>query len=129
MSTKLYVGNLPFKLREEDLLPLFQQAGTVQAVNIIRDKFSGQSRGFGFVEMGSDDDAQKAIEMFNGHSLDQRQLIVNEARPQTPRPSRGPGQGNRSGPGGGYARRSRPGGGGGGRFGGSYGGDHEGGNA
>ncbi|HVN84901.1 MAG TPA: RNA-binding protein [Candidatus Binatia bacterium] len=125
MSTKLYVGNLPFKVREEDLLPLFQQAGTVQAVNIIRDKFSGQSRGFGFVEMGSSDEAQKAIEMFNGHTLDQRQMIVNEARPQTPRPPRGPG-GNRSGPGGGYNRRGRPGGSG--RFGtggGPYGSEQE----
>lgn len=119
MATKLYVGNLPFKVREEDLLPLFQQAGTVQAVNIIRDKFSGQSRGFGFVEMSSDEEAQKAIEMLNGHTLDQRQMSVNEARPQSPRPSRGPGQGHRSGPGGNYGRRGRPGGssGGGGPFG------------
>jgi len=110
MSPKLYVGNLPFKAREEDLLPLFQQAGTVQAVNIIRDKFSGQSRGFGFVEMGSPDEAQKAIEMLNGHSLEQRAIIVNEARPQTPRPARGPGQGNRPNSGG-YPRRGRSGGG------------------
>ncbi len=109
MSTKLYVGNLPFKIREDDLLALFQQAGAVQAVNVIRDKFSGQSRGFGFVEMASSDEAQKAIEMFNGHSLDQRQIVVNEARPQTPRGPRSPGHGNR-GPGGGYGRRGRPGG-------------------
>jgi cold-inducible RNA-binding protein len=118
MSSKLYVGNLPFKTREEDLLLLFQQAGTVQSVNIIRDKFSGQSRGFGFVEMGSPDEAQKAIEMLNGHSLDQREMIVNEARPQMPRPARGSGQGNRAGAGvGGYPRRGRYGGSGGGRAG------------
>ncbi len=110
MSSKLYVGNLPFKVREEDLLPLFQQAGAVQAVNIIRDKFSGQSRGFGFVEMGSEDEAQKAIELLNGHSLEQRALIVNEARPQTPRPARGSGPGGRPAAGG-YARRGKVGGG------------------
>jgi cold-inducible RNA-binding protein len=115
MSSKLYVGNLPFKVREEDLLPLFQQAGTVQAVNIIRDKFSGQSRGFGFVEMGSPDEAQKAMELLNGHSLDQRALIVNEARPQTPRPARGPG---------GYARRGNKAGGGYGGMGNAGGGEY-----
>lgn len=85
MSTRLYVGNLPFKTGEEELQALFQQAGGVIAVNIIRDKFSGHSRGFGFVEMSSPEDALKAIEMFNGHSLLNRQMIVNEARPQTPR--------------------------------------------
>lgn len=99
MATKLYVGNLPFKAREEELQALFQQAGTVESVNIIRDKISGQSRGFGFVEMASAEDAQKAIEMFNGHSMDNREIIVNEARPQTQRPSR-PGGGR-----GGYGRR------------------------
>jgi cold-inducible RNA-binding protein len=103
MATKLYVGNLPFKVREEDLQSLFQQAGAVQSVNIIRDKISGQSRGFGFVEMASPDDAQKAIEMFNGHSMENREIVVNEARPQTPRPSRGPGGGGR----GGYGHRDR----------------------
>jgi cold-inducible RNA-binding protein len=103
MATKLYVGNLPFKAREEDLQSLFQQAGAVQSVNIIRDKISGQSRGFGFVEMASPDDAQKAIEMFNGHSMENREIVVNEARPQTPRPSRGPGGGGR----GGYGHRDR----------------------
>ncbi|MFQ5665386.1 MAG: RNA recognition motif domain-containing protein [Candidatus Binatia bacterium] len=95
MATKLYVGNLPFKTSEDELRSLFQEAGTVASVNIIRDKFSGQSRGFGFVEMNSSEEAQKAIEMFNGHSLDNRAILVNEARPQTPRASR---------PGGGYGR-------------------------
>jgi cold-inducible RNA-binding protein len=101
MATKLYVGNLPFKVREEDLQTLFQQAGTVESVNIIRDKISGQSRGFGFVEMASAEDGQKAIEMFNGHSMESREIIVNEARPQTQRPSRPGGGGGR----GGYGRR------------------------
>ncbi len=98
MATKLYVGNLPYKVREEDLQTLFQEAGAVQAVNIIRDKISGQSRGFGFVEMASAEEAQKAVEMFNGHSMENREIIVNEARPQTPRTPRG---------GGGYGRRDR----------------------
>jgi RNA recognition motif-containing protein len=103
MATKLYVGNLPFKAEEEELRTLFQQAGTVESVNIIRDKMSGQSRGFGFVEMATAEDAQKAIEMFNGHNLDNRPITVNEARPQTSRPGRGSGPGG----GGGYGRRGR----------------------
>jgi RNA recognition motif-containing protein len=103
MATKLYIGNLPFKVREEDLQALFQQAGTVESVSIIRDKFSGQSRGFGFIEMDSPESGQKAIEMFNGHSLENRQIIVNEARPQTPRPPRSGGGGGR----GGYGRHDR----------------------
>ena len=105
MATKLYVGNLPFKIREEDLQTLFQQAGAVESVNIIRDKFSGQSRGFGFVEMASPEDGQKAIQMFNGHSMDNREIIVNEARPQAPRSPR-PGGGGGGGRGG-YGRRDR----------------------
>jgi len=104
MATKLYVGNLPFKVREEDLQSLFQQAGAVESVNIIRDKFSGQSRGFGFVEMSSPEDAEKAIQMFNGHNMENREIVVNEARPQAPRPPRpGGGGGGR----GGYGRRDR----------------------
>ena len=93
MVHRLYVGNLPFKIREEELQSLFQQAGSVQAVDIIRDKFSGQSRGFAFVEMGSAEDAEKAISMFNGHSLENRAIVVNEARPQTTRAPRGGGGG------------------------------------
>lgn len=95
MGTRLYVGNLPFKVREDELQTLFQQAGAVQSVAIIRDKFSGQSRGFGFVEMVNPEEAGRAVEMLNGHNLVNRQIIVNEARPQTPR---GPRQG------GGYER-------------------------
>jgi len=104
MATKLYVGNLPFKIREEELTALFQEAGAVESVNIIRDKFSGQSRGFGFVEMASSEDAQKAIEMLNGRSLENREIIVNEARPQAPRSG---GRPPRSGGGGGYRSRDR----------------------
>ena len=104
MATKLYVGNLPFKVREEDLQTLFQQAGAIESVNIIRDKFSGQSRGFGFVEMTSAEDAEKAIQMFSGHSLENREMVVNEARPQAARPPRpGGGGGGR----GWYGRRER----------------------
>jgi RNA recognition motif-containing protein len=98
MATKLYVGNLPFKTREEDLQALFQQAGAVQSVNIIRDRISGRSRGFGFVEMASDTDAQKAIEMLNGHNMENRSIIVNEARPPSPRPQRFGGRGGAPGP-------------------------------
>jgi cold-inducible RNA-binding protein len=109
MATKLYVGNLPFKIREEDLQSLFQQAGAVESVNIIRDKFSGQSRGFGFVEMTSPEDAEKAIQTFNGHSMDNREIVVNEARPQAPRAPRPGGGGGGGGGGGrgGYGRRDR----------------------
>ena len=105
MATKLYVGNLPFKVREEELTALFQEAGAVESVNIIRDKFSGQSRGFGFVEMASPEEAQKAIEMLNGRSLENREIIVNEARPQAPRSGGRPPRSG--GGGGGYRPRER----------------------
>ena len=80
MSSKLYVGNLSFETKEEELTALFQQAGTVESVRIITDRYSGRSRGFGFVEMGTRQEATKAIEMFNGHSLGERTLTVNEAK-------------------------------------------------
>ena len=102
MATKLYVGNLPFKAGDEDLRSLFEQAGTVQSINIIRDKVSGQSRGFGFVEMATPEEAQRAIEMLNGRNIDNRERVVNEARPQTPRSG-----GRRSGGGGGDYGRER----------------------
>ena len=82
MATKLYVGNLSFQVTSADLEALFGQVGAVTSVNLIVDKFSGQSRGFGFVEMGSRSEAQAAIERFNGHDLQGRALTVNEARPQ-----------------------------------------------
>jgi RNA recognition motif-containing protein len=80
MTSKLYVGNLSFETTEEDLSTLFQQAGTVESARIITDRYSGKSRGFGFVEMGSKQEATKAIELFNGHSLKERDLTVNEAK-------------------------------------------------
>jgi cold-inducible RNA-binding protein len=89
MATKLYVGNLSFSTTTPDLEALFGQAGTVASVNIVTDKFSGQSRGFGFVEMGNDQEAQAAIERFNGYELQGRALTVNKAKPQGERSSGG----------------------------------------
>ena len=88
MNKKLYVGNLPYKTTSDQLQELFSQAGSVTSATVISDKFSGRSKGFGFVEMSSDDEASKAIEMFNGQEMEGRKLIVNEARPMTPRPMR-----------------------------------------
>ena len=85
MSSKLYVGNLPFGVSEEDLKKLFSEAGEVQSVKIIMDQYSGRSRGFGFVEMTSKAEADKAISLLNGKILTDRTLIVNEARPQKQR--------------------------------------------
>lgn len=82
MGVKLYVGNVSFQATEKDLEELFEKAGHVESVKIITDSYSGQSRGFGFVEMSSNDEAKKAIEMFNGKSFKNRGLVVNEARPQ-----------------------------------------------
>src|SRR5260370_6823757 len=106
MSAKLYVGNLSFATTELDLQDLFGQVGTVVDVKIIQDKFTGKSRGFGFVTMESNEQASEAIGKFNGYSLDNRQLTVNEARPPEPRQdrfypnepsSRGGGKDNRRG--------------------------------
>ncbi len=93
MSSKLYVGNLSFETKEEDLTTLFQQAGTVESARIITDRISGQSRGFGFVEMGSSQEAAKAIELFNGHSVNERNLTVNEAKEREERGGGGGGRG------------------------------------
>jgi len=93
MATKLYVGNLPFNTTENELQELFSQAGAVQEVMLMQDKFTGKSRGFAFVTMGSDADAQKAIAEINGKSLEGRPLTVNEARPREPRPPGGGGGG------------------------------------
>ena len=82
MGTKLYVGNLPFGVTSQELTELFSQAGEVVSANIITDRFSGQSRGFGFVEMNSDDAAQKAINQFNDYQMKGRGLKVNEAKPR-----------------------------------------------
>ena len=81
MNTKLYVGGLPYKTTEDELKDFFAQAGTVSSVTIITDKLSGRSKGFGFVEMSSEEEAKKAIEMFNGKDFDGRNITVDEARP------------------------------------------------
>ena len=102
MGTKLYVGNLSFNTTETDLQDLFAQAGAVQEVTLMQDKFTGKSRGFAFVTMGSEADAQKAITDFNGKTVEGRPLTVNEARPREARPGGGGGGGGR-GYGGGVA--------------------------
>src|SRR5438270_2146267 len=119
MSMKLYVGNLSFQTSSEDLQQLFAQAGTVESASVVEDRETGRSRGFGFVEMATAEDGQKAIEQFNGKEFNGRNLNVNEARPREDRGGRG-GGGGRGGYGGGR------GGGGGGRSGG-YGGNRSGG--
>ena len=82
MNSKLYVGNLTYEVKAEQLEELFSQAGKVVSAVVISDKYSGRSKGFGFVEMSSDEEAKKAIEMFNGKDFEGRGLTVNEARPQ-----------------------------------------------
>jgi RNA recognition motif. (a.k.a. RRM, RBD, or RNP domain) len=111
MGNKLYVGNLAYGIRDEDLQQAFAQFGTVSSAKVMMDRDTGRSKGFGFVEMGSDAEAQSAINGMNGQALEGRALVVNEARPREERPG-GFGGGGRSGGGGGY------GGGGGGRSGG-----------
>jgi RNA recognition motif-containing protein len=99
MGRKLYVGNLPYEVGENDLQQLFGQAGTGDTVTVMRDMATGRARGFAFVEMGTDDEAQKAIRQFNEYALGGRNLTVNEARPRPERSGGGFG-GNR--------RRSEP---------------------
>ncbi len=93
MATKLYVGGLPYTTTQDELQNAFAQAGAVSSATIITDKMTGRSRGFGFVEMTSDEDAQKAIEMWNGKDFGGRKLTVNEAKPLEPRAPRGNGGG------------------------------------
>jgi len=88
MAKKLYVGNLSYDMTEDALKDTFSQAGTVESAIIIKDKMSGRSKGFGFVEMSTDEEAQKAIGMLNGKEFDGRALTVNEARPMEERPRR-----------------------------------------
>ena len=104
MGRKLYVGNLPYSADQDSLQETFSQCGTVDSVNVITDRDTGQSKGFGFVEMSSDSEAQKAIQELNGTNIGGREIKVNEAKPRAPR-----GGGGGGGGGGGY------GGGGGGR--------------
>ena len=117
MTTKLYVGNLSFKTTSDELREHFSQAGTVESASVIEDRETGRSRGFGFVEMATAEDAQAAIEQFNGKDLNGRNLTVNEAKPKTDRgPGGGGGRGGYGGGGGGRDRdRGGYGGGGGGR--------------
>ena len=93
MGRKLYVGNLPFSAGEAELQELFAQAGAVDSVKVMRDMATGRARGFAFVEMANDDDAQKAIDKFHNYAFGGRNLTVNEARPRTDRPGGGGGGG------------------------------------
>ena len=101
MEAKLYVGNLPYSIRNDGLQKLFAQAGSVVSATVITDRESGRSKGFGFVEMSSPEEADKAIRMFNGYSVDGRDLRVSIARPREERPRSGGGRDRRSGSGGG----------------------------
>src|SRR5436305_5980105 len=116
MATKLYVGNLSFQTTSEDLKEHFAQAGNVESASVVEDRMTGRSRGFGFVEMATAEEAAAAIEQFNGKEFSGRNLTVNEARPRTDRPGGGYGGGGNRGGGGGYG-----GGGGGGGYGGGGG--------
>jgi RNA recognition motif-containing protein len=118
MSIKLYVGNLSFQTSDDDLRDLFSQAGTVETANVVQDRDTGRSRGFGFVEMANKEEGEAAIAQFNGKEFNGRNLTVNEARPREDRGGRGGG--------GGGGRGGFGGGGGGGR--GGYGGGGGGGN-
>jgi RNA recognition motif-containing protein len=91
MGAKLYVGNLPYSAAEDKLQEVFAQHGSVVSVRIITDKFSGRSKGFGFVEMGSDEEAERATTALNGTDFEGRNIVVSEARPQEQRPPRGGG--------------------------------------
>lgn len=124
MGKRLYVGGLPYSATEEDLENLFGASGTVTSVTLVTDKYTGQAKGFGFVEMSTDAEASAAISAMNGTLMGGRTLTVNEAKPREERPAGGSrggggyGGGNRSGGGGGYGggRRDDRGGGGGNRW-------------
>ena len=138
MGNKLYVGNLPYSVRDNDLEQAFSQFGAVTSAKVMMERDTGRSKGFGFVEMGSDVEAQAAINGMNGQPLGGRSVVVNEARPMEPRPPRsggggyggggGGGGGGYGGGGGGYGGGRRDGDAGGGRRdGGGYGGGNDGG--
>jgi RNA recognition motif-containing protein len=103
-SNKLYVGGLPYSITEDRLEELFTEHGTVESARVITDKFTGRSRGFGFVEMSSQEEAQAAIDKLNGTDLEGRSLTVNEAKPREPRSGGGGGGGDHGGGGGGRNR-------------------------
>ncbi|MFH1608630.1 MAG: RNA-binding protein [Patescibacteria group bacterium] len=107
MATKLYVGGLPYTTQDEALKEHFAQAGSVTSAVIIMDKMSGRSKGFGFVEMSTEEEATKAVEMFNGQEFEGRKLTVNEARPMEERPQRTGGFGGGNGGYGGGNRGGR----------------------
>jgi RNA recognition motif-containing protein len=115
VGNKLYVGNLAYSVRDDSLQQAFAQFGTVTSAKVMMDRETGRSKGFGFVEMGSDAEAQAAVNGMNGQALEGRAIVVNEARPREDRPGGFGGGGGRSGGGGGY------GGGGGGGYGGGGG--------
>ena len=121
MATKLYVGNLSYQMTDQELNDLFAEAGNVSSAQVVTDRYTGQSRGFGFVEMASEDEAQQAIAAINGRNVGNRALVVNESRP---REGGAGGGGSRGGGGGGGSYGGGGGGGsyGGGGGGGSYGG-------
>ena len=128
MGNKLYVGNLPYSVRDNDLEQAFSQFGAVTSAKVMMERDTGRSKGFGFVEMGSDAEAQAAINGMNGQSLGGRSVVVNEARPMEPRPPRSGGFGGGGYGGGGYGGGRRDGDTGGGRRdGGGYGGGNDGG--
>jgi hypothetical protein len=114
MGNKLYVGNLPYSFRDEDLQQAFAAHGSVSSAKVMMERDTGRSKGFGFVEMGSDAEAQTAINAMNGQQFGGRGLVVNEARPMEPRPPRsgGFGGGAGGGGGGGFGGGGRSGGGG-----------------
>ena len=116
MAKKLYVGGLPYSTTDAELKDAFSQAGAVESAVIIMDKMSGRSKGFGFVEMSSDEEAQKGIDMWNGKDFGGRTLTVNEARPMEERPRRDFRGGGGSGGSGGYGGGRGGNGGGGGRW-------------
>jgi RNA recognition motif-containing protein len=126
MAKRLYVGNLKYTVTSEDLQQLFEQFGSVSSAQVLSDRETGRSRGFGFVEMPNDDDAESAIQAMDGQDHDGRRLTVNEARPRTAGGGSGAGGGGYRGGGGGGYREGGGGdrvGGGGYRGGGGYGGD------
>jgi len=129
MGNKLYVGNLPYSFRDSDLEQTFGQYGSVSSAKVMMERDTGRSKGFGFVEMGNDAEAQAAIAGVHGQNFGGRDLVVNEARPMEPRPPRsGGGGGYGGGAGGGYGGGAGGGGGyGGGRSGGGGGGGYGGG--
>lgn len=124
MGNKLYVGNLPYSVRDNDLEQAFGEFGAVSSAKVMMERDTGRSKGFGFVEMASDAEAQAAINGMNGKPLGGRSIVVNEARPMEPRPPRSGGGGFGGGGGGGYGGGGRSGGGGG-YGGGGYGGGRD----